>query len=143
MKLSLVLLLCVGVLFATAPAWADRVPCCEFAKGSTIGLSPDFGHGFETSNDANFAKNAFPSSSVSQQVKYTADLSELALYERFSDHTKPERVWFDGRGKDRNPRSDDPGPTSVPEPDTLPLLLLGVTAVGIFARRRINLESAD
>jgi hypothetical protein len=151
MKLRLVSLLCVGALFATAPAWADRVPCCEFAKGSTIGLSADFGHGFETSNDANFAKgleahaskNSFLSSSVSHQVKHSADLSELALYERFSDHTKPERVWFDGRGKDRNPRSDDPGPTSVPEPDTLPLLLLGVTAVGIFARRRINLESAD
>jgi hypothetical protein len=134
MKIRPALLLCIAVLFATAPAWADKVPCCEFAKGSTIGISSDFGHGFDT-----FGKDSFFSFS-SPREDMSADLAGLGSFERFTDHAKLEKGWFDGRDKDRYPRENgngnDPGPSSVPESGTLPMLLLGVTAVGIFARKR-------
>jgi len=144
MKLRPAVLLFVGVLFATAPVWADRVPCCQFVKGSTIGFSADFGHGFQVSNDANFAQglksyapeDAFFSFSPSREETSSRDLKNLASFERFPDHTNPEKGWPDGRGEDRKPNSDVPGSTSVPEPGTLSLLLLGLTAVGVVVRRR-------
>jgi hypothetical protein len=143
MKLRPAVLLCVGVLFATAPVWADRVPCCEFVKGSAIGVSADFGHGFEMSNDSNVAqglksftsKDAFFSFSPSREERSSRDLKDLASFERLSDHTNPEKGWLDGRGQDRKPNSDDPGTTPVPEPGTLSLLLLGLTALGVVVRR--------
>src|ERR1700722_4236336 len=144
MKLRPAVLLLAGVLFAIAPAWADRVPCCQFVKGSTTGFSADFGHGFQVSNDTNFAQglesyapeDAFFSFSHSREEISSRDLKDLASFERFSDHTNPKSEWPDGRGLDRTPNSDDAGPTSVPEPATLSLLLLGLTAVGVVVRRR-------
>jgi PEP-CTERM motif len=144
MKLRSAVLLCVGVLLATAPAWADGVSCCEFAKASTIGFAADLEHGFQISNDTNFAQglksyapeDAFFSFSSSREEISSRDFKDLAFYERFSDHTKPEKGWLDGNSQDRNPDSDDSGSTSVPEPGTLPLLLLGLTAVGVAVRRR-------
>jgi len=137
MKLRPALLLCIGVLFATAPVWADKVPCCEIAKGSMIGISADFGHGFETSGKTSF----FSFLSSREEFSFSredrpADLGGLGFFERFTDHTKLGKGWFEGRDGDRNPHSDDPGPASVPEPGTLPLLLLGVSAVGIVGRKR-------
>jgi hypothetical protein len=144
MKFGPTVLLFVGVLFATAPVWADRVPCCEFVQGSTIGFSADFGHGFQVSNDANFAqglksydpKDVFLSFSPSREEISSRDLKDLASFERFSDRTNPEKGWPDGRGKDRKPNSDAPGATSVPEPGTLALLLMGLAAFGVVVRRR-------
>jgi hypothetical protein len=129
MKLRPALLLCTGVLLATAPAWADKVPCCEFAKGSTIGISEDSGHGFDT-----VGKDFFSFSSSREDI--SNDLASLGSYERSTDHTKSEKGWFEGGDKDRNRHGNDSSPALVPEPGTLPLLLLGVTVVGIFARKR-------
>jgi hypothetical protein len=134
MKFRPALLLCIAVLFATAPAWADKVPCCEFAKGSTIGISADVGHSFDT-----FGKDSFFSFSSSRE-DMSSDLLDLGSFERFTDHAKLENGWFGGRDKDWHARgngngNNDPGPASVPESGTLPMLLLGVTAVGIFARK--------
>jgi hypothetical protein len=144
MNLRPAVLLFAGTLFATTPAWANRVPCCQFVKGSTIGFSADFGRGFQMSNDTNFAQglksyapeDAFFSFSPSLEEISSRDLKDLASFERFSDHTNPEKGWTDGRGEDRKPNSDAPGSTSVPEPGTLSLLLLGLTAVGVVVRRR-------
>ena len=144
MKLRPAVLLFVGVLFATAPAWADRVPCCQFVKAPTTGFSADFGRGLQVSHDANFApglnsyapEDAFFSFAPSREEASSRDLKNLASFERFFDHTNPEKGWPDGRGEDRNPNSDAPGSTSVPEPGTLPLLLLGLTAAGVVVRRR-------
>jgi len=144
MKLGPAVLLFVGVLFAAAPAWADRVPCCEFAKGSAIGFSADVGHGFQVSNDTNYAqglksyapKDAYSPFQRSREEISSRDLNDLASLERLSDHTRAENGWLDGRSKDRKSDSDDPGPASVPEPGTLSLLLLGLTAAGVVVRRR-------
>jgi hypothetical protein len=144
MKLRPAALLFVGVLFATAPAWADRVPCCEFVQGSQTGFSADFGHGFQMSNDANFAQglksnapqDAFFSFSPTREDIVSRDWKDLAAFERFSDHTNLEKGWPDARGKDRKTNSDAPGRTSVPEPATLSLLLLGLAAVGVAVRGR-------
>jgi hypothetical protein len=144
MKLRPAVLLFVGVLFATAPVWADRVPCCEFAKASTLGFVADLGYGFQVSNDTNFAqglkpyapKDAFFSFSPSRDEISSRDLKDLASFERFPDHTRPEKGWLDRRSKDAKPNSDDPGPASVPEPGTLSLLMLGLTAAGVVVRRR-------
>jgi hypothetical protein len=144
MKLRPAVLLFAGVLLAIAPAWADRVPCCQFVKGSTTGFSADFGHGFQVPNDTNFAQglnlyapdDAFFSFSDSREEISSGDFKDLASFERFPDHTSPKRGWPDGRGIDRKPNSDNPGTTSVPEPATLSLLLLGLTAVGVVVRRR-------
>jgi hypothetical protein len=144
MKFGPAVLLFLGVLFATAPAWADRVPCCQFAKASTFGSSADFGNGIQVSNDANFAQglksyapdDLFFSFSPSRDETSPRDLKKLASWERFSDHTNPEQEWPDGRGQDRKPNSDALAPTPVPEPGTFSLLLLGLTAVGVAVRRR-------
>jgi len=150
MKLRPTLLLWTAALFAAAPAWADRVPCCEFTRGSVIGISADVAHGFEASSTVHAwgsehftAKDTFFSLSSSREGKFDSDLSDLAFDDHFSSRTKPEkglpignRAGFEGRGWDRNSHSDAPGPTQVPEPGSLSLLLLGLTAVGVFARRR-------
>jgi hypothetical protein len=135
MKLRPAVLIFVGVLFATAPAWADRAPCCEFVKGSAIGFSADFGRGFQGLKSY-APEDTFFSSSPSREEISSRDLKDLASFERFSDHTNPEKGWTDGGGEDRKPNSDGPGSTSVPEPGTLSLLLLGLTAVGVVVRRR-------
>jgi hypothetical protein len=144
MKLKPVWMLCAGILFAASPVWADRIPCCEFAKDARVEITTDFGHGFERSNTAFFAKgleesatkNALFSFSSSREDRWSADLRDLASYERFSDHTMLDKGWFDGRHRDRDPKIDNPGPTTVPESGSLPLLLLGMGTVGILARKR-------
>jgi hypothetical protein len=130
MKLRPAMLLCMGVLFATAPAWADKVPCCDFANGSTTGISEDLGHGFNA-----FGKDSFFSFSPSRK-DLSSDLHGLGSYERSIDHTNFEDGWFGRRDKDRNLHGNDSRPASVPEPGTLSLLLLAVTTVGVFARKR-------
>lgn len=143
MKLAATLLIWVGIVFMAAPVWADRVPCCEFTRGSLAGFSAGAANGFEMnsaihgrSSELFRRDNDVFSIFSSREVKSGDDLKDLASYERFSSHTKPGKRLFDGRGKDRNSQGDDPSPTSVPEPGTLSLLLLGVSAVGIFARTR-------
>jgi hypothetical protein len=138
MKLGAKLLIWVAVLLAAVPAWADRVPCCEFSRGSLIGVSAGAAHGFEMNNSIHglfMGSDAFFAFFSSREGMSGSELKDLASYERFSSHKKFGDGWFDGRGKDRNSEGDQPGPKSVPEPGTLSLLLLGVTAVGIFARR--------
>jgi hypothetical protein len=132
MKLRPALLLCIGVLFAAAPAWADKVPCCDFAKGSRTGISEDLGHGFDT-----FGKDSFFSFSRSRE-DMSSGLHGLGSYERSIDHTNFEEGWFGRHDKefDLHGNGNDTRPASVPEPATLPLLLLGVTAVGVLARKR-------
>lgn len=142
MKLGAALLIWVGVLFVAAPALADRVPCCEFSKGFFVGMTADVAHGFEMNNmihgrssELFNGNNALFSFYSFRDGVSVSDLRDLASYERISSHKKSGNGWFDGRRRDRNSQGDEPRPASVPEPGTLSLLLLGVTAVGIFARR--------
>jgi hypothetical protein len=142
MKVGAALLIWVGVLFVAAPVLADRVPCREFSKGSLAGVSADVVHGFEMNNAIHDrsselfnGNNGLFSFYLLRDSISGADLRDLASYERFSSHTKRGNRWFDGRGKDLSSQGDERRPTSVPESGTFSLLLLGVTAVGIFARR--------
>ena len=143
MKLRPALLLCVSILFATAPAWADRISLCESTKLFPAEISADFGHCFEvTSNgmhgqpfEPSAAKQSFFSFSSSRK-DVSADVIGLGSYGRFADHTRPRMARIDGREGDGTPLSGDSVPASVPEPATLSLLMLGAGAVGIFARRR-------
>jgi hypothetical protein len=139
MKLGAALLVWIGALFVAAPVLADKVSCCEFSEGSFVSVSADVAHGFETNDSIHglFTGNdAFFAFSSRREGVSGSDLKDLASYERFASHSKPGKGWFGGRGKDPNSQGDQPGPTSVPEPGALSLLLMGLTAAGIFARRR-------
>lgn len=144
MKLRPVFVLCAGILFATAPAWADKVPCCEFVKGSPVGISADSVRGFEIpgnamdswSSEPSMAKDTLFSFSFSRRDTFFDFLSGFGSHERFFDNPKPEKGWFDGRGDGRNTRGNETTPRSVPEPGSFALLLLGMSAVGVVARRR-------
>ena len=151
MRLRPVLLLCLGIVFTTAPLWADRVPCCDVLKGCPVEISTDLVNGFETGyNDINvwaidvrrsepsLAENAFIGFVSSRDETVAIFPSRTGLQEHFSDHMNPGEGRFDTHGDDRNTRGNSNDPRSVPEPGSLALLLLGVTAVGIFACKRVD-----
>ena len=152
MRLKPVLLLCLGIVFTTAPLWADRVPCCDVLKGSPVGISTDVVDGFETGynddinmwdidvrrSEPSLAENAFIGFVSSRDEKAAIFPSRTGLQEHFSDHMNPGQGRFDTHGDDRNTRGNSNDPRSVPEPGSLALLLLGVTAVGIFACKRAD-----
>lgn len=145
MKFRPVMLLWMAVLFAAAPAWADRVPCCVLAKVSPMGISADFAHGvgpvsalFGRGSEPFTVGSAFSSSSFSfsREGLSSADLRDLGFLEPISDHTWRGLRWSGGHGKDPDLKGDDSGSSSVPEPGSLSLLLVGLTVVGVFARKR-------
>ncbi len=157
MKFRPVMLLWMAVVFAAAPAWADRVPCCDLGKGSTAGFSADVAHGFGPDSalfglGSGFFTNddAFFSSSFSGEGQSGGDLRDLGFL-RVTEHTERGRGRFDGpsygghdsyghdfygHDRDRDRQGDGSGSSSVPEPGSLSLLLVGLTAVIVLARKR-------
>jgi hypothetical protein len=109
---------------------------------------------FETNNalDAGALK---PSSMLNAFLPSTSDtdmspgiLSDRDSSERASSISHAEKAWHEetpGYGERRtgeHERKRKPVPILVPEPGSIPLLLLGLAAVGFLARRRGNLPTA-
>jgi hypothetical protein len=145
MKLRLAMLIWVGVLLTAAPAWADRVPCCNLGKEAPAGFSADFEHGLDAKSplpnvgSGRFvADDTFFSPSVPAEGVSNTDLRDLGGVERYTDHTARDlgRDWFDGGSKEHDAEGSGSGSTPVPEPASLALLLVGLTVVGVFARKR-------
>jgi hypothetical protein len=147
MKLRLAMLIGAAVLLAAGPVWADRVRCCNFAKEGPVDFSADFGHGLDVNSPISSlgsgrfaAEGTFFSSSFSGVGVSDADLRDLGGFERFTDHTEREhrRVWIDGGPRDQSGDAEGDGstPTPIPEPGSLALLLVGLTALGAFIRKR-------
>jgi hypothetical protein len=149
MKLGLAMLIWAAVLLAAAPVWADRTPCCNFAKEGPVDFSAGFGHGLDANSPISSlgserfaAEGTFFSSSFSGEGVSDADLRDLGGFERFTDHNNTlrehRRVWIDGGPKDQSGDAEGDGstPTPIPEPGSLALLLVGLTALGAFIRKR-------
>jgi len=147
MKLRLAMLIWVAALLAATPVWADRTPCCNFAKEGPVDFSAGFGHGTNANSPISslgsgrfVVDDTFFSSSFSGEGISDADLRDLGRFESFTDHTEGEhgRVWIDGgpKGQSDDAEGEGPSPTPIPEPGSLALLLVGLTALGAFIRMR-------
>lgn len=119
MKSRLTLLLCGAVLIAVAPVWADRAtPGDEFAGGGRMGVgSSSLAMDFHSASSGAIDSHAFTSSAV---YNWKTRLGEHDWERRHDEGTAT---------------------AAVPEPGSLPLILLGLAGVGFLARRRRELPS--
>jgi hypothetical protein len=119
MKSRLTLLLCGTVLIAVAPVWADRAtPGDEFAGGGRMGVGSSLAMDFHSAS----------SGAIDSHARFTSS----AIYNWKT--RVGEREW-------KRRRDEGTATATVPEPGSLPLILLGLAGVGFLARRRRDLPS--
>jgi hypothetical protein len=130
------LLLCVVLVIAGVPVWADGI---HYTASTRDALSTDIFHGIgePTAFDA-WGSRSFELREMTPMSRFdTKSHSAFAFDLRFYDHPpSSERLWDGGRGWFRHDEDSAPSSTAVPEPKSLSLVLLGIAGVGLFAPRR-------
>ena len=123
MKFRLGLLLCGVVLIAAAPVWADTVS------------NPDSLNDFGNHEGLGIVTG---SSNLGLNVGATSDIhpDNLSGIDSYGLGSSPHTNWIKA-SKDGLPSS-----TAMPEPGSLPLILLGLVSVGLLVRRREKLPTA-
>ena len=124
MKFRLGLLLC-GVVLVAAPVWADGASSC--------GSLEDFGNHEGLGIMTGSSSLGLNTGATSDMDIHPDRLSGVDSYGLGSSlHTNWIKASKDGL----------PNPTAMPEPGSLPLILLGLVSVGFLARRRAKLPAA-
>jgi len=130
MKFRLGLLLCGVVLIAAAPVWADTVSnpdsLNDFGNHEGLGI---------VTGSSNLGLNAGATSDM--------DIHPDGLGGVDSDGLGSS-LYFNWIKASKDGHFEDglPNPTAMPEPGSLPLILLGLVSVGFLARRRAKLPAA-
>jgi len=165
MRFKPAFLLCPVVLFAALPVWADRSPSPVFASGSH---SFDFDKvALDSSKQSNAAAALIDNSEAITTNSWGSDfrvapytfvstspsvqpvsLSDLAIFGISSSKPKiGDALWAPREGGEfgvlspaRHPdRQHHTHAELVPEPGSLPLVLIGLVAIGFVSRRRPRL----
>jgi hypothetical protein len=125
MKFRLGSLLCGVVLIAAAPVWADRASNPEslndFGNQEGLGI---------VTGSSNLGLNAAATSDMDIHPDSLSGVDSFGLSYSHSN-------WIKASTKD-----GVPGPTAMPEPGSLPLMLIGLVSVGFLVRRRGKLPTA-
>jgi hypothetical protein len=141
MKLRPAVLLLGAVLIAAVPVLADGIAHSELTKETTDVLRLNK---FDSTNNVDLRdskSSTVPDTSFSglpDQGTNFAGLIDLSFLENVSSYAhggKPISI-NGNRGWDSRGDAGDPDTKSVPEPGSSSLLLVGLAAVGFFARRR-------
>lgn len=159
MKYRPAVLIWGAVLIAAAPVWGDRIPypgspqdsphariLAEPTPAGVLIKSVQANNAFALSDSksSNSLETFVPT--FSDMGIHSAGLSHFDAGERFATNSRAREGWHEESGGSRGNGPDEPKVkpvvTLVPEPGTLPLLLLGLPAVAFFARQRGKLPAA-